>query len=257
MYLLLFIFFSCAFWTFWSCVMTVAQKAPQKMQIPENKEWYVYTSLSAGGMKLSARLWLCEIEGDSEPTRLWICHPHSPRRSLRESELTLKFFWCALHTRRNGHLPCLIESPNTTCARRYGDHSSTFPAVERKGSKDALSVCVCVYMQFSSSWTNPLIKWQQISWGKKKPAVHWWDISGCIFSPLACTSRWLFICRRKEEWPRESNILGGRIFHLYRSVPPFPLTCTMHDRRLLRVRLCRGGLVMTLAPRKQGYFIWS
>lgn len=235
----------------WSCVMTVAQKA-KKMQIPENKEWYVYTSLSAGGMKLSARLWLCEIEGDSEPTWLWICHPHSPHRSLRKSELTLKFFWCALHTRRNGHLRCLIESLNTKCARRYGDHFSTFPAVERKGRK---MLCVCVYIYAIFLELDKYANKMATNLLGNKNQRYTDETSLVVFSPLwhvlhVCC---LYVGGRKNGRGNLTFLVGGySIFIDLSHLFPWRVQCMTEG---CCVSGCAGGLVMTLAPRKQGYFI--
>lgn len=148
-----YLFFPCAFWTF-GAAWWLSRKS-QKMQIPENKEWYVYTSLSAGGMKLSARLWLCEIEGDSKPTRLWIwfavCEfTHSPHCFLRKSELTWKFSDVCF-TRGSDAEKRTLAMPNwepehKMCMSLWRSflHIS---CCWMKGSKDAF--CVCIYMQFS------------------------------------------------------------------------------------------------------------
>lgn len=92
------------------------------------------------GRKLSASLWLCEIEGDGKATLSGICPTHNPHCFLRKSILTFPFSdVCFTHRfmwRRR--LRCLSESWSTNWARCYGDQSSTFlllHALDERGER--------------------------------------------------------------------------------------------------------------------------
>ena len=163
------------------------------MQIPENKEQYVSASPSAGGMKLSARLWLCEIEGDSKTTlRLPSTQPPLLPQKIH---IDWNVFWCR---------------ETDTCAAWVRAAAQIVHVVMQIFPSQFC--CQLLLMKREHLCIDRIFLGLRQIWSDMNTFVPLTvvDVSLDVRSHVWRVLHFVFIGGSKEKWPRQCHILGDR-----------------------------------------------